>query len=194
MSLQDQDNLESVYKAFALKPIGIKFVSGFLLAALCIGCNIPPPDVGVTGTVELREQEQEAMEFALGAVENVLGGDAESFMDAHAEQIHVVGDEEIFPKSAVMASVDVIANTSNEISVGWLQEYFKKYEPRLIHWAKYQKKDDIAVAEGWTPPENAYVFIGNNLQDGEGFPRDHLFNFILGESNEGWEIIGLLPE
>jgi hypothetical protein len=190
------NNLEYFSKRSVSKSFLRQGTLGFIALVLFIGCNIPPPEIGMGEELQLSEQKQAAMAFALGTIDNILGGDTQAYMEAHANEIRMVGDPEVYEQSALMPSVVTIRELPAVVD-GQSQgvvDYFQNYEPRLLRWSEFHHECEPGQIEGWEPDENAYVFVGNNLKSEERLPADHLLNFVLGEHDGQWQIIGLLPE
>ena len=171
----------------------VKAALAWLTLTLFTACNIPPPDIDLDNG---SSQKQVALEFSLGVMDNILGGETEAFLDAHAAEIHVVGDNEIYAPEDLYLSASAItalpvAASSQAQS---LITYQQNYEPRLVLLSEYLEEFDLEMGSAWNAAEESYVFLGNHLIGENRLPADHLFNFVITQNQGDWSISGLLSE
>ena len=158
-----------------------------------IACDMPPPEVGMDAE---NSNKIAALEFSLGVVDNLLGGDTQAFLDAHNEEIHIVGDNEVYrPEdlllgASAIADLPILAPSEAESLIAYQQNY----EPRLLSLSAYLEEFDFEMGAGWSVEEESYVFIGNHFIGENRLPADHLFNFVITENQDGWSVSGLLSE
>lgn len=192
MEAISENNKKSV-PANGAKQEPVKAVLTCLTLTLFTACNIPPPDVSMAGETPSQEA---ALEFSLGVMDNILGGETEAFLDAHAEEIHVVGDNEVYAAEDLLLGASVIealpirgaSQAQNLIT------YHQNYEPRLVLLAEYLEEFSLEMGSSWNAEQESYVFLGNHLVGESRLPADHLFNFVITENEGDWSISGLLSE
>ena len=183
-----KDNLANKFRAKLVTTVLACSTLTFFTA-----CELPPPEVGMDGE---NSNKMAALEFSLGVVDNILGGDTQAFLDAHNEEIHVVGDNEVYrPEdlllgASAIADLPVLAPSEAESLISFQQNY----EPRLLSLSAYLEEFDFEMGSGWSADEESYVFIGNHFIGETRLPADHLFNFVITENQGGWSISGLLSE
>ena len=171
----------------------VKAVLTCLTLTLFTACNIPPPDVSMAGKTPSQEA---ALEFSLGVMDNILGGETEAFLDAHAGEVHVVGDNEVYAPEDLYLSASVIEALPIRVAsqAQNLITYHQNYEPRLVLLSEYLEGFDLEMGSSWNAEQESYVFLGNHLVGESRLPADHLFNFVITENEGDWSISGLLSE
>ena len=140
--------------------------------------------------------KQAALEFSLGVMDNILGGETEAFLDAHAEEIHVIGDNEVYAPEDLFLSSSAIEAFSVRVpsQAQSLITYHQNYEPRLVLLSEYLEEFGLEMGSAWNAEQESYVFLGNHLIGDSRLPADHLFNFVITENEGDWSISGLLSE
>ena len=164
-----------------------------LTLTLFTACNMPPPDIGMAGG---NPSKQVALEFSLGVMDNILGGETEAFLDAHAGEIHVVGDNEVYAPEDLHLSASAIEalSVSMPSQAQSLITYHQNYEPRLVLLSEYLEEFGLEIGSAANIEPESYVFLGNNLIGESRLPADYLFNFVITENQGRWNISGLLSE